>query len=337
MRQNFSVGQEFVSEDINSLQSRLERGIYDRIIYQLMGRRTDAFFKDSFNCLFQTSVTVTVKQGLGFQVNDTGTKHPIKKPLVLDADVNVTIDTPDGSNPRIDIICVKNNRYNAEAENRKFKDEFSDTITTLATTVATDWLADVNYVVGTPAGSPVAPATPVGYLLISSIYVTASTGIANQAAITDERDLLPFANATSDTGSSEYDAIVGTVGVDQGANYSTLKAALDNAVDGWKILVLRSETISSTPIVLTNKTEIIFKPGVSFTKGTSNIGLQINGNDCRVHNGRFVTFNTVGDFGIKVNTGALRAHISGGPRFLTCDGNINDLGTNTFIDVEFTE
>ena len=48
MRQKFNVGQELVSNDLNLLQSRLERGFLDRVIYELIGQSTDAFFPKRF-------------------------------------------------------------------------------------------------------------------------------------------------------------------------------------------------------------------------------------------------------------------------------------------------
>lgn len=335
MRQNFNVGQEIVSEDLNTLQSRLERGIYDRIVYEILSRKTNGFFQDGFKVLFQSATDVVVKAGLGFQNVNTGTTEPVKKPVVSDVDVTVAINTPDSSNSRIDLICVKYNRFNAEQENRKFKDEFTDAITTELMTVATDWKADILYVPGTPSGSPAAPATPAGYLLLSEVFVTASTGIANQAAITDERTLLPFAISTSPTGSNDYDAVVGNI-LNAGVTHADLKSALDNASDGWKILVLESETIDTVPVVLNDNIEVIFKRGVTFTRGAATIGLQIDGNDCKIVNGRFKDFSTGGDNGLKVSVGALRSYLDA-PRFLNCATAVNDLGTNTFLNVDFTE
>lgn len=336
MRQQFNVGQEIVSEDLNTLQSRLERGSYDRIIYELMGRKSNAFFQDGFLVSRISSVSVQVKSGLGFQVADTGTKDPVRKPLVLDSDFTVNIDTPDSSNPRIDIICVKYNRFNTETESRKFKDEFTDAISTQNFTVATDWRADINYVAGTPASSPSAPATPAGYIKIAEITVSASTGIAVSGAISDSRSKLPIATSVTSTGNAEYDAIVGDIGVDQGATYADLKSALDNASDGWKILVLNDEEIDTIPVVLNDKVEIVFKRGVTFSKGTAVAGLQIDGNDCKVVNARFLDFDTGGDFGILISSGALRTYLDA-PRFNNCDGNVDDNGTQTYINVEYTE
>lgn len=335
MRQNFNVGQEIISEDLNSLQSRLERGIYDRIIYEILQRKSNGFFQNGLKVLYQSSTDVVVKAGLGFQEANTGTKDPLRKPVVLDADLTVAINSPDSSNPRIDIICVRQGRYNSENENRKFKDEFANAISTQSFTVATDWKAEVLYVAGSPAGSPVAPATPSGYILLAEISVAASTGIASQASISDKRALLPFAISTSATGSNEYDAVVGDV-LQSGVTHSDLKAALDNAQDGWKILVLQDEEIDTTPIVLNNNVEIIFKRGVTFTRGTGTIGLQVNGNDCKVVNARFSGFSVGGDRGLKVMATANRTVVDS-PRFLNCATNIEDLGAQTFVNVEYTE
>jgi predicted outer membrane repeat protein len=336
MRQQFNTGQEIVSEDLNTLQSRLERGIYDRIIYEILGRKNNAFFQDGLKVFYQSATSLVVKAGLGFQLQDTGTKEPKRKPIARDADVNVNIDTPDSSNNRIDIISVRTNRYLAETENRKFKDEFSDTITTQPFTVANDWLADVLYTAGTPSGSPAVPSTPAGYVKVAEILVSASTGIANQAAITDSRTLMPIAVSTTATGSSEYDAIVGVVGLDQGATYNDLKSALDNASDGWKILVLRSETINAVPVVLNNNIEIVFKKNVTFTKGSAIRGLQVDGDDCKIVNGRFINFITAGDSGIRVSASAARTVINA-PRFLNNATNVDDLGTMTYVDIELQE
>lgn len=335
MRQQFNVGQEIVSEDLNSLQSRLERGIYDRIIYELINRKSDGFFQDGLKVVYQSSLEFVVKKGLGFQTADTGTKNPVKKPVVLDADVTMQINTPDSSNGRIDLLVVKASRFDAESENRKFKDEFTDTVTTQATVVATDWKADIVYVPGTPSGSPVAPAIPAGYMLVCSINVSASTGIADQAALEDERTLLPFAITTSATGSNEYDAVVGNV-LMAGVTHGDLKSALDNASDGWKILILESEEIDTTPVVTKNDIELVFKRGATLEKGLAAIGLQVNGNDCKIVNARFLNFSVGGDNGLRINTGALRTYVQGA-RFANCATNTNDLGTQSFIDVEFTE
>lgn len=335
MRQQFNVGQEIVSEDLNTLQSRIERGIIDRIVYEMLQKKSDGFFGDGFKVLYQTATTIVVKAGFGFQTASTTTKEPVRKPLALDADQNVTINSPDSSNGRIDLICVKYGRYDAESENRKFKDEFTNAISTQAFVVATDWKAEILYVAGTPSGSPVAPAVPSGYLKIAELAISASTGMASQASVSDKRNALPFCTSSSITGSNEYDAIVGPSSL-AGVNYTDLKSALDNAIDGWKILVIQSEAIDTTPVVTKNDIEIVFKKGATLSKGTAIIGLQVNGEDCKIVNARFSGFSTGGDNGLKLSATAKRTVVEN-PRYSNCATNMNDLGTETFVNVEFTE
>lgn len=334
-RQQFNVGQEIISEDLNSLQSRLERGIYDRIIYEILQRKSNAFFQNGFKVLYQTATEVLVKAGLGFQHFPTDGKNPAKMPVVLDEDKTVSIDTPDSDNPRIDIICVKTGRYNSETEDRKYKDEFTDAISTQSMVTATDWKALFVYIAGVPSATPVVPDVPNGYLKIAEISVSASTGIASQTSISDKRSLLPFAVSTSVTGSNEYDAIVGDIS-QIGVTHENLKSALDNSSDGWKILVLSSEAVDAIPEVLNDNIEIVFKRGSTISRGAVANGLKVSGEDCKIVNARFSGFNTAGDSAILVSATAKRAVIDS-PRFLSCETNITDNGVQTFVNVEFTE
>jgi len=171
---------------------------------------------------------------------------------------------------------------------------------------------------------------------VAEILVSTSVGIVDQSSITDTRSPLPFATSLTDTGSSEYDAIVGQVGIDQGANFGTLKAALDNAQDGWKILVLRSETLSAIPAVLNDNIEVVFKRGVTLTKGSVSRGLRVDGEDCKIVGGRFSGFNVGGDAGIEVSATAKRTVIEA-PRFDDCDSTVIDNGLDTYSSILFVE
>jgi hypothetical protein len=85
--------------------------------------------------------------------------------LFTPAGVELTIPTADASNPRIDIICVADDgTIEGPTENAALK--------------------------GTPAGSPVAPSTPSGYLRVAEISVPATDTTIGAAQITDSRTLL---------------------------------------------------------------------------------------------------------------------------------------------------
>lgn len=325
-RQNFGIGQEIISADLNKIAARLERGMYDYVVHQLMGRKSDAFFLDSFGASFVDSATILIKAGMGFQNITTDSAEPVNKPLFREDPVVANFDAPDASNPRIDIVVVKAALIDGETVTRKYKDAETQEISDRTFVNSTAWQAEILVVTGTAAAAPVAPAVPAGYLLIQTVLVSAATGIADQAAITDNRTLLPICTSTTTTGSNEYDAIVGST---PQSNYATLEAALTASQDGWKILVLEDESIDtgSIPTVTKNNIEIVFKSGVTFSKGTASIGLIIQGDYFKIVNGRFADFSTGGDFGIRVD-GATYATITG-VRYNNCDGTADNQGTNT--------
>jgi hypothetical protein len=83
-----------------------------------------------------------------------------------DAAVTGTITTADATNPRIDRVCL--------------------TVSDSAYTGSTNTVA-VNVVAGTPAGSPVAPATPTNSISLATVLVGAGVTTILNANITDTR------------------------------------------------------------------------------------------------------------------------------------------------------
>ena len=200
-RRNFVDGMEIVIDDFNAQTAAIERGIYDRFLYEMIERAENVFFGDSFTVTYSSANSINIKKGSGFHTDNTQTSpQPTKRPLYLAADVNEVIETPDSVNDRIDIVCVKNALVDELSGSRQVKSAISSTITTESLTVQKDWEAEILIVEGTPGVSPVAPSTPAGYLRIASLEVTAVSGLAGSGAITDERELAPLgALATVDT------------------------------------------------------------------------------------------------------------------------------------------
>ncbi len=190
-RRNWEDGVELVLEDLNAVTKAIERNLYDRIIYEQIERETDVFFGDSFSVIYSSATQVNVKKGVGF-LEDTSqtTPEPEQRLLFRGADVTKTVAAPDATNDRIDIIVVKDAIVTETTGSRKYKDAGTGAITTETKILQKDWEAEVTVVAGTPAGSPSAPATPAGYIKVCEIEVTAVSGIANQAAITDNRTLV---------------------------------------------------------------------------------------------------------------------------------------------------
>lgn len=336
-RQNFNDGQEILFSDLNTISSRIEKLMYDRVFLELLQRKKNSFFGDSFKVIFTGATAATVKKGIGFQEDLTVVQaEPVQRPLFRAADVNINFAAPDSSDDRIDIVVVKHSLVDGVTGSRKFKDNSTQVITNETLVLEKDWEAIINVITGTPAGSPVAPSVPAGFLKVGTALITASVGMANQSNITDNRSLLPFASSASPTAGEEWDSIVGDTAI-IGVNQPDLKTALDNGAIGHKILVLRDEALTAIPQVNFAKMEIHFKRGVTFSKSGVTTGLKISANDCRIVGGRWLDFDTAGDEGIQVDGGVLRTVFEGGPRFNNCDTNIDDSGTDTYIPIDFTE
>lgn len=220
---NFEDGSEIVIVDFNSIPKAIYRTMFDRVVYEMIQRTENAFFGDSFKASKASANSITVKKGTGFLTDNTqASPESTKRILHLSSDQNVLIDTPDSVNNRIDVVCV---RYGTEDEltgSRKVKDATSSVITTENLVVQKDFKAEIQVVSGTPGLSPVAPATPSGWLKIAEILVTAVAGIVNTNDVSDNRVLVPIGgSATVDTTGFDRLTAGGSISI------STLLAEID--------------------------------------------------------------------------------------------------------------
>lgn len=182
-------GGELVLEDFDVISAALELELYDRVLFHMMGNQENFCFGNSFKVAYASGTSVTVEPGTGFQTDeDQEDPEPQKRLLYLAAQATKTLSTPDATNPRIDIVCIKHNRAVTDTDTRKYKDLLGN-ISNTTQDIESDWASDVLVVAGTPAGSPSAPATPAGYIKIAELAVSASTGLSGSSAVTDSRVL----------------------------------------------------------------------------------------------------------------------------------------------------
>lgn len=104
----------------------------------------------------------------------------------------------------------------------------------------------------------------------------------------------------------EFDAIVGA---DPGASHATLQDAIDDASAGWKILILDSANVAARITVDKSDIELVFKPGVTYTKTGDTVGLEYTGARVKVRGGRFVGWTVGGDIVHKYLAGADYCHL----------------------------
>jgi hypothetical protein len=222
-RQQYNDGQEVVFEDYNRMQARREQEVYDRVIYEMVDRQEDAFFGDGLKANFSTPTSVVITPGIGFQTDATvDSWEPQKRLLYRGSGPVLNLSSPDGALDRIDVVSVKHARADGATESRKFKDAGTLVISNQNLVTTNEWEADFTITPGTPAASPVAPATPAGEVKVAELYVTAVTGMAGSGAVTDSRNLMPI-NAS---------ALVNTLGFERltassGESVQSLMAELD--------------------------------------------------------------------------------------------------------------
>lgn len=189
-RKQFNDGQEIVFSDLASISSVLEKELFERVLYQMMNRQDNVVFGDSFAVGFVDATHVSVNAGVGFQTDNTQVDpEPTKRMMFLSALQNLVIAAADPANPRIDIVCIQNQRANGATTPRNFKDPVSGVVSAQNMVVETDWLAGLQVVAGVPAGSPAAPAVPAGWIKLAQVTVAAVTGVAGAGSITDTRPM----------------------------------------------------------------------------------------------------------------------------------------------------
>jgi len=191
---NWNDGQEITFGDLNAASKALMRQFYDRAFYEMVQRKSDAFFGDGFLVEFATATSITVRPGVGFQEdNGQANPEPTKRLLYKASSSPISIPTPDASLDRIDIVVVKATEKDDITASRKFKDAILLTISNQNLVVQKDWDLDLQIIAGTPSATPSEPATPSGYIKLASLFVTTVTGLSGAGAVTDSRINLPLA------------------------------------------------------------------------------------------------------------------------------------------------
>ncbi len=265
-RRNWQDGVEIVLEDLNAISKAAERNLYDRIIFEMIQRQEDAFFDDGFEASYASPTTFVIKAGLGFQSDSSQVSpEPEKRLLFRSVDVNKTISAPDGTNNRIDIVVCKAEIVDELTDTRKFKDASTDVITDETVITQKTWEAEVTIVDGTPAGSPVAPSTPTGYIKIAELLVTAVTGMSGAGAVTDSRNKMPLGSLTT----------INTVGFDRltaGASTSlnTLFADIDALLKNGYFEYYDIDELGAAPAApAASKRRLYFYDGVMYEQDSS--------------------------------------------------------------------
>lgn len=193
-------------EDLNFQQRLKDRRLLDQLLAGLLeepGSDTDDDaavaarpIGDGFG-IYQTSpanMSVRVLPGtlLWKQAADPGSPEPRLLIHRMDSILSVPVDAADGTNPRIDILSYKL-EYDPEDlvsgpdfVNRVIKNP-DESLSAQGFDKKRRTLLTITYTPGTPAGSPVAPATPAGQVKFAEIAVPAMDTAISQSQISDFR------------------------------------------------------------------------------------------------------------------------------------------------------
>ena len=361
MRVQENDGQEITFQDLNRIMQLSERNNHERLLYHFVDKQAQGFFQDSMFVDFIDATHVSVRAGLGIQedlsqVSPETTKRLLYRPSAS----TLLLSAADPTDPRKDIVVIRQNRATVLSESRQVKDFITSIVAPQTVVTETDWLSDLLVVEGTPDPAPVEPSVPSGYIKIAVIDVPATTGPTSQSNITDSRTLMPIlertkidtslfvAVATKAVGTPlktvlneldtlgvaasqallMYNAIVGSA---VGCTHSTIASALTAASAGWRILVTESAAINTSLSVAVANIEMHLKPGVVLSKGTATTGISVGAaaSGFEIHGGKISGFNGGGDKAIDFNAAATFCKVWG-MRFANNSTNVDD----SLVDVQ---
>jgi len=143
---------------------------------------------------------------------------------------------------------------------------------------------------------------------------------------------LKYIDSVLDADIASFDFIVGS----GPSMTATLQLALNSAVAGNRILVTQSVVVNATISTVTNNVGIFFRPGITYTKGTATVGLEILHTGIDINSGRWVGFSAVGNTAIKIGVTGENTLLRN-LRFDNNYQNVEDLGINTTIDSSMVE
>lgn len=117
-----------------------------------------------------------------------------------------------------------------------------------------------------------------------------------------------------------FNAVVGTT---PGCTHATLALAIAAAAAGWKILVVESANIAARVVINKADIEILFKPGVVYTKTGDTVCFEYSTARVKVRGGRFLGYTVAGNIVHRFLAGADYCHVL---------ESIFAVGTDTDID-----
>lgn len=202
----WASGELVTPEDLNAGQRIHERRLLDYMMQSLLLDGGDFDVSAAFDPWLRpvgralsmetsspSALSVVVHPGnvLWRSGADPGTPEPHWLMHVMDDDLTVAVDVADATNPRIDLLSAKVEQDPLDTSSvdgglRVFKSAAGN-LSSLPVDKRRRTLLTITYTPGTPAGSPVAPATPAGQVKFAEISVPATDTAIATSQISDYR------------------------------------------------------------------------------------------------------------------------------------------------------
>lgn len=222
-RQNWADGQVIASDDLNKAVLGVEQTILEQVLKNLL-QNHEGFVDDSFKIIRAGPTTFTASAGFGLY-SDSAQVTPESKFRLLHNTTPGTIYTitnPHATLSRIDIVQLRSKIETETSATRDVKNGVG-TVAPQTVVIRQKWTFELMIKDGTASASPVAPSADAGWVKVGTMIVSPGvTGIANQAAITDNRvEYYLFdevAQAIIDTNSS-----IGAINTSLGSRITTLE------------------------------------------------------------------------------------------------------------------
>lgn len=195
-RVNFELGQLVTENDVQRMGEMATQSLMhlfmllfydDDNAIPLSGfPRTDALLSSHCEVTATGDLSFSVAPGIGFFFDSTnlgpGGGDPFEsrayQPIVVDIATSGALAAHDVTNPRIDIITLAPARFEDENATRNIKNPVTGALSTTGVDQRNRFSFTLTVTAGTPAASPVQPATPAGNILISVASVPATSGAA---------------------------------------------------------------------------------------------------------------------------------------------------------------
>lgn len=173
---------------------RIAQGAWTAAAAALWGARSApasaVFLGDGLAAVPGSGLTVNLSRGLALGRVVTGDlfTHDLRPMLAVEP-VSVGLAANVGVDPRIDLVCVKPEEAEEDAQIVYVKDPISSTISAVSRPQRVAQGFVVQVVAGVPGAVPAAPAVPAGYAAVAEVLVAPAAGSFLASDITDRRAL----------------------------------------------------------------------------------------------------------------------------------------------------